>query len=162
MGVKMHELSFADATWQLNNLDADRGVDVLARLAAIVGGPMGELLGALAAAGKPVQKISAAELPRDALAKVFGTLLSQMHSGGAKDIIRELLAGLKKDKKDLPGGYALYFAGNYGELFRLVAWALEINYASFFGGNTTLLAGLQSGVLASLLRPPVSDGSSGG
>lgn len=158
-GIQKHELSYAGATWSLNNLNAEKGLDLLSRISAILGGPLGELMSAILTGGKPMAQLVAADLPKEAIAKVLGTLVQQLHAGGAKDIVKELLAGLYKDQK--PVDFNQYFAGNYSELFRLVGWALEINYRDFLGG---LNLGDQlngPGMLASLFRQPISPGSSG-
>lgn len=155
MGVKMHSLSFAGATFALNNLDADRGTEVLAQLAAVIGDPLGDVV------AEAMKHGTMKEVPKDIVAKAVGMLLARLHTGGAKQIIRVLLDGLMRDQK--PVDFAQYFAGNYKELFRLVAWALEINFRDFFNGEG-LAAVIGNSTLTSLFRQPPSQtgGPSGG
>ncbi len=160
--VELHSLTYAGATWELNNLDADRGVEILTKLIALMGEPLGHV-GMGAAMAKSQADADGADeklrtLLRGSVATALGTLLTNIGKVGALSVIKVLLDGLHRDQK--PVDFKTYFASNYGELVRLVGWSLEINFASFFDANPlfdALTKGGQGGELSSLLRTLIGE-----
>lgn len=151
-GVKAQTLQYNGATWTLNNLDADRGTEVLARIGEIVGGPFGELIASALKHG------TLRDAPKEDVARSLATLMSNLHRSDARGVIKILLTGLHRSPAPDGGlaeiNFAQYFASNYKELLRLTGWALEINFKDFFDGFTSLLGGDPMTLLASLRSPP--------
>ena len=68
--------------------------------------------------------------------KVFKSLSTELKAEELDAILRSLLSGLAIDGKDVD--YDEYFAGNYGFLVKVVTFALQENFGSFFEGMDIL------------------------
>lgn len=160
-GIQRHTLELTNAegetaTFELNNLDGEKGGEIFFQLVSLMGEPVGHLGANVRSFVKAEPKAPAEdEEPKEVqddgaleeqdegegpdrkgVALALGALFKSIGSPTSMKIIKALLNGLRRDKQ--PVIFKTYFAGNYGELMQLTMWALEINYASFFAGNQFL------------------------
>ena len=70
--------------------------------------------------------------------KVLSFAVSQLVNSIGNDatvdfIVNELLQGTRLDEKEINGAvFDMEFAGNYGLLYKIIYYILEVNYGSFF------------------------------
>ncbi len=137
MAVKFEKTTIGSTQWGMNTLTTSDGIAAVTRLSAIVGSPAGTVAGGV---GKDTSLMDIdAGLLGDALAK----MTQQLADPSTVQLTQLLLKDLQKG--NVTGGYApidfeLEFAGNYGQLVKLIAWSIKVNFSSFFDGNPVLAA----------------------
>ncbi len=121
------------------------GLDILIRLAKLLGpgiGALGDAMGlkgaALAAGALP--EIPEGELPGNLLERAAKALLATADS---QETIRLMMDVLARTQRTSPAGkiqevarediFDEVYCENYGELLAALVFALEVNYGSFFG-----------------------------
>lgn len=147
----MEETELAGASWQINTLSATKGVEVLTWLGAILGQGAGHLGSALQSMEKPKAEKAEDQETADAdadestkspldidmswkdVGEAAGAILGRLSDPKTPAMLKTLLADLHKDKKQVR--FDEEFAANYGVLAQIVAWALTVNFQSFFTGN---------------------------
>ncbi len=68
------------------------------------------------------------------LAYAVGQLVDSMGNDATVDfIVKELMQGTRLDDKEITDSlFDMEFAGDYGLLYKIIAFILEVNYGSFF------------------------------
>jgi len=133
MAFKSESKQIGKHRYTVTQLDAVRGSKAALRLAKVVGPALSAYSG------------------EDAESKAISALLSNLEEKDF-DYLRETLssattvAGGKYGEREpaLDDVFAVHFAGNYGEMIGWLAFAVKVNFASFFSGVGELLSALGS------------------
>lgn len=142
--------------YKLQTLPATKGLETFTAIMRIVGEPMGN------AAGGVSQTTQGVDLKSEAIGAAVGTLVDRMADPSTLQIVKTLLEDAQVEKMPgtfVPIEFELHWAANYGELVELLAFAIEVNFASFLGAS----AALKKWAAAALkLIPAGSTGEFGG
>lgn len=146
--------------YQLQTLPATTGLETFTKLMELVGAPMGN-----AAGGMTKTADGETDVKAESLGLAVGALTSRLAEPGTIALVKILLADLQheQDKAKAPGAFVpvnfdLYFAANYGELLELIAFSVEINFASFLAGSAVVQRAVEA---VRALIPARSTGESG-
>ncbi len=135
MGLRSERRTIGEHEYEVTQLPSSKGRRLLVRLFKVLGPAFGELT---AGGAKNVDEVDSG-----ALARAIQELALRITSDDLEDVVQELARTTRirmGDKEpELASVMELHFAGRYDELIRWLAFALEVNYGSFFGG----LAGLR-------------------
>ncbi|MBI4815178.1 MAG: hypothetical protein HY791_02895 [Deltaproteobacteria bacterium] len=149
MGIKLHETYIGGAKWSLNTLPATKGLEVLTWLMALVGAPLGE----------GIEAIEGATLAPDSMGRIVGSITRSLSDPKTVGMVKVLIGeALRDDKKYI---FDDVFAENYGELTQLVAFAIGVNFRSFFDGNPVLAGVVGRAKKLGKSKPATSTGESG-
>lgn len=141
--LKPHDKTFQDVKgdsheYRLLELQAELGFDLAAEIMEIGS----EVLGKLAHTSLEVEGEEADLADAAAIGEGMRALAIQMQKKGGHKFIKRFLKDIYRDGKqfhpqgvesDKHWGFNTYSA-NYGELVQVLAWILEVNFKSFFGG----------------------------
>ena len=133
--------------YTLTPFGSSEGWKLATELFALVGPPLGKLLGGV------IEKGAAGLLDANVdLGVVMGDLTHSLL--GSTPLVRSLLRNVTRDRQllDNPAIFELAYQANYGELAEVLAWVIEVNgFVRFFtrlltkaGGAANLLASLPS------------------
>lgn len=118
-----HEERLIDGrSWRAVQLPAREGRWLLLRIARMAGGP-------LARAVKLVDRPDAPVTAED-FAEVVEALTKHVEPKDVEEVMDAFLASTLVDGRKI--NFDLDFAGSYGTMFRVFAFALEVNYRNFF------------------------------
>lgn len=129
-------------TYHVRQLGAKQGRQVLTRLIKTLGPVLGALL-----EGLDPKTVSVLDLKGEALARALTELAGRL---GETDL--DYLCGVfgETTQVEFPDGRVkpltleeqnLHFAGAYQDMFRWLSFALEVNFAGFFGALGTVASG---------------------
>lgn len=150
--LKTEQRTVGSTAFKVTQLGASAGMQLMVRLTKV----LGPVLGELAKGGDSNGATNLMDVRGDALAGALQQLATHLTYEDLEYVCETLGA---MTEIEMEGGKwvrlnramrEIHFAGNYGELFRWLAFALEVNYSSFFG---------ESGVGAALAKataPPSS------
>lgn len=117
--------------YQFRTLLATEAFPIFVRLSAMSSVGMGDLFAAINAKGGP---------DHHRVAGAIGSIMRTMTPADLDAVVLPLLAevtheGLPVGGTDAKGRqfFALHFAGQFGQMFRVLAVAVEVNFADFFG-----------------------------
>lgn len=134
--LKTEERTIGGSAYKVTQLGASAGMQLMVRLTKVLGPVLGELTRGMGEGETDLMSVRG-----DALAGALQQLGEKLNYEDL-DYVCETLGAftevsngdgkwlrLKRDIREV------HFAGNYGDLFRWLGFALEVNYASFFGGS---------------------------
>lgn len=165
MGLQSETRTIGDTTYRVTQLPAGKSRRLLVRLYKVLGPAFGKLLEGFDATsvtggGKAPSLL---DIKMESVSQAMSTLAIHLTEEDLEFVVDRLFTGdmvemdvgddkwvkLTKERVDL------HFAGKLDEMFRLLAFALEVNYASFFAGS-----GGASAFLAKLATPTPSQSKS--
>ena len=116
----------------------------------------------LASATGMLQSGIEAEFDSKVLAYAVGQLVDSMGNDATVDfIVKELMQGTRLDDKEINDAvFDMEFAGNYGLLYKILAFVLEVNYGSFFESLNIGQLTSKFSSLISPVKPPLSSSES--
>lgn len=128
--------------YEVTQLPSGRGRKLLLRILRVVGPALAELV-----RGGDGVKLS--EVGADGLASAMQELAARLTEDDFEYAVRELAGATKVrigggDPTKLETIIDLHFAGEYGAMLQWLAFALEVNYRSFFDGLGSLVQPLHS------------------
>lgn len=121
---------------QLSPLPAKRALRVFHRLGKSVSPSMARLLG-LAKGG---DGLDLASLNVSLLGETLSTLFADCSADDLEYFVEELLGNAIVDNQRLKDVYEVAFQAKILTLFKVLAFAVEVNYGDFFGGLRGALA----------------------
>jgi hypothetical protein len=126
--------------YEVTQLPSGRGRKLLLRLVRIVGPAVGELLKGGEAGTATLASVSA-----EGLSAAVGELAARLGEDDFEYAVKELASSTKVRVDGgglvpLASVLDLHFAGAYGEMLSWLAFALEVNFRSFFSGLGSLVA----------------------
>jgi len=116
----------------------------------------------LASATGILQSGLEADFDSKVLAYAVGQLVDSMGNDATVDfIVKELMQGTRLDDKEINDAvFDMEFAGNYGLLYKILAFVLEVNYGSFFESLNIGQLTSKFSSLISPVKPPLSSSES--
>ena len=120
-----HEREIDGINWTVNEFPATEGLKMLTALTRLVGGPLTQILGALAAGGDGVLD---AKLDLALLGKAVAQLTDQLDEEHVLALAKRLLRETRADGKEVLPQFDLLFQARYLTLFKLLGFVVEVNY----------------------------------
>jgi hypothetical protein len=158
--LKTEERTIGAHTYRVTQLPAPVGRKLLVRLTKVIAPVLGT--GVKGIDLKDPQKLSLLDIDLDSLGDALATFAEHL-SEADLDYLCDVMAKQTQVNNigelgpaqwlTLDSVQEHHFAGQYGDMFRWLAFSLEVNYRSFLSGN----AGLSS--LAAHLKAPMRSGS---
>lgn len=150
-----------DAHYTMVEIDATTGWPLFLRVARMLGKPIGLLLesvlGAEGNEGLSLDNLSAADIniKGEPLGQAIEQLAGSLLEIGGVDFVKRLLADsmvFRDGKRFNPGkststedfDFGSTYRANYGELVKLLAWILRVNFGPLFGGLGGSTSGLST------------------
>jgi hypothetical protein len=168
MGLVRQERLIDGSTFSVTQLPAMRGVKMLNRLFRVLGPPAARALGGVNVAELASRGLAGLDV--GALAEAVPLLADRLTEAELEALVRELLETATIDGRPLMPTFDLTMQGRVGTVLKLVGFALEVNYGSFFdvlggaaraattashsGGSSTSPRPGPSGVSSSSGSPP--------
>lgn len=128
MSIRTTQFTAGQTTYDISPFTASRGLSLLQRLLKVIGPA------AAAAIGSSLEsEDGAAEIETAA----FGSAVELLMKGLGEEDLAQLVQDLISDCtiKGQPIAFETQYAGNYGELSRVLLEVLKVNYSSFFAGS---------------------------
>jgi hypothetical protein len=152
--LKSQSRVIGNHTYKVRQLGASEGRKMLVRLVKVLGPVLAALLRATKGQKLPPAKVEetpeptapeATEAPAEAPLEVFCSRLSEVDLdylvstlGPCTEVILPdgRVQALTLDVQEM------HFAGSYGEMFKWLGFALEVNYSDFFGKSSAVVEAL--------------------
>lgn len=137
MALEQEEKQIGETHYRVTQLPGSKGQRLLVHLYKIAGPAMAELLRGFDGA---VAMDSVLDMDLGFLANAVIDLADRINDDELEDLVTRLAASteISVDQErwlQLKDCKEQHFAGNYKELFLWLGFALEVNYADFFGGS---------------------------
>jgi hypothetical protein len=134
---------------------ARQAIKLKIKLARIFGPGLAELLGSATGEGKA---LSERDIPGSAFSSAFQRLAEAVDPDLFMSLIEEVLSSTRIDGHEVDWAVMdQNYAGDLGTLYRIVFFALRVNYSSFFEGG-----GIGNMIRSRLRQPPSQSPGSGG
>lgn len=151
--MQKHETREIDGLrFTVQQLPARRGMKLLNHLIRIAGPGLAKAAGALK--GGDLAKLDLANIDFGALGEALKSIFDGLPDVEFDYVLDEMLAVTLLNEAPLKPVFDAALQGRIGTVYKLLAFALEVNFRDFFGG----LSGLTAGPLAKLLKSS-SEGS---
>jgi len=139
---EIEERTIDGHVYAVSQLTASRGLEMFGRLAALIGPAALEVLARGASFDKDLATLAPAAM----------ALFARLKPGDLSEIAKELLAPATVDGKPLEKQFELHFQGRIMHLFKVLLFAVEVNFRDFRDAL--------GGLVASQKAPGRSEGSS--
>lgn len=135
MGIARQERVIDGQTFSVTQLPAMRALKMLSRLVRTLGPAAARLMDGAASAGGALGSGlgGLAQMNVAALGQAVTVLTERLTEAELESITRELLETATVDGRLLMPSFDLTMQGRMGPVLQLLAFALEVNYGSFFG-----------------------------
>ena len=136
MPIEPKEALIGNRKYTFNTFPAIKGTKLFFDLLNLIGPFIGQA--GASVKGASLKEIMEANVDMSIMAKAIGGLAQQMHDDKTFSLIMSLitLGGTRVDGVEITNPvFDAHFAGNYGELVRLLKAIVMENYSSFFGVN---------------------------
>lgn len=146
MGLKSQDKTIGDSSYRVTQLPAGRARKLLVRLYKVLGPAFGKLLEGLddqaqklAGTGKAP---SLGDVEMLSVSAAISTLALHLREEDLEYVVDQVLGSNSVEMSNGEGKWVrltketsdLHFAGRLDEMFRVLGFALEVNYSSFFSG----------------------------
>lgn len=116
--IETEEKEICGSIYLVTQMPAMRALKMQARLLRLIGPSFGAMIASGEDSSIPV---------------AINLLAEKLDENTYEKIILDLLQGVRKDGVELTKGFIdLAFAGNLNELYRVIQFVLEVNFADFF------------------------------
>ena len=150
MGIETKEKTIGDYTYRVSQLPASKARKLLMRLFKVAGPSLGKVLESLESKDGKIELQGGPDVDlakiSDALALLATNVFEEDFEYVVETLLRDNRIEYMPDGKFIPLNMELadlHFAGKIDQLFKLIGFALEVNFSSFFAG---------SGGIASVLK----------
>lgn len=138
--LKTSEKQIGDSAYRVSQLKATKSLSLFIELARMLGPAFGIVADAVGGKdGKiDITKIGNLKLGGDTFSRIVNALVERIDNPKVQTIVKELAqvtevaADGAADYVNLPAVYELHFAAKVDELFKWLAFALEVQYGGFF------------------------------
>lgn len=121
-------------TYSVTQFPARHGFVLKARLAKLIGPAVAELFAALK--GGSAESVMSADVDMSMIGGAIHKLLDGIDGEDALDLVLKLLSMTRLDGKEISEQvFDMEFAGRFSELYKVLAFVVEVNYGDFFGSN---------------------------
>ena len=107
--------------WTVQQFPATEGLKVLARLAKLCGGTLGQAVAAL-------HRGLDSEIDLGLLGKALGSLAERLDEGEVVVLVKRMLQDTRVNGKEVLPQFDTLFQARYGALFRVLGMVLEVNF----------------------------------
>lgn len=129
---KTQEKIIGENTYTVTQFSATKSLKMLHRVGKYISGPLAKLAGD----AKPGSAMINAEITTETIGKAVQSFFEACDENTFESTVKELLTSTTRNNKPL--NFDLDFSGQIGELLKLVAFILEVNYKDFFSGIAAL------------------------
>lgn len=136
-------LTIESNKWTVQQFPATRGLQLATKLIKMAGPGVATLGGMINGTMKPSELMDA-DLDGDVLSNAVTKIVGGMDEVGTPEFIKELLSDTRLNGEEVVPKFDLIFMANYGELVKVLAFVIKVNFASFFGGGGNGLQKQQS------------------
>lgn len=121
-------------TYSVTQFPARHAFMLKARLAKLLGPALAEILASLNGVSK--ESILSADIDLSAISAALNKLLGAVDEQSTMDLILKLLSCTRMDGKEITEQlFDIEFAGNLSDVYKVLAFVIEVNYGDFFGSN---------------------------
>ena len=139
MSLESKTTDIGGVTYQVTQLPAMRGFKLLNRLGRTFGPTVADLLGGATS----LADLNVAFLA-PSIRELFDRLTEAELETLTKELLGQALVTLEGKTKPLMPVFDIHFAGRYDDILKLLWFAVEANYGSFFGGLAEKLVALRA------------------
>lgn len=134
MAHTTEERRLGDTTYRVTTIGALKGRGLMVRLGKLGGQSLASFLDGLAS-GKTVLDAAVAVGIAEAIREISARLTEEEFAAICDELALHTILVFDEKEPRLKDVFDTHFAGNYGELVQWFAFALEVNFRSFFGGS---------------------------
>jgi len=158
--------TIGEHTYEVRHLPATPAYLMFLDLSKMIAPSMAAGVASITSSGSVLQALES-ELDGDFLMCAIEGLVDRLDSAQVQSVVQQLAqhtALVVGDRKpELSQQFELHFAGRLGEMFRWLAFAMEVNFGDFLHGfKDRALAALRAAAAKEVSKPPTtSSGQSG-
>lgn len=120
--------------YSVTQFPARRGFALKARLAKLLGPAVAELFSAVK--GGDAESLMSADIDMAIVGGAIRRLLEGVDESNMLELVLSLLSMTRVDGKEITEQvFDMEFAGKFSELYKVLAFVVEVNYGDFFGSN---------------------------
>ena len=132
---KEKEIAIDGTKFKVVQLGFEDGIDLITMLYKSIGPSIGAMLSGLDK--KSGEDLGSANISMDAISNALGELAKRLSAADLKHVVYTLAKTTRIERE--PGKWPTLepevdLAGDYGLMFKWLAFSLEVNYGSFLGG----------------------------
>jgi len=133
MSVETQTKQIGGVRYDVSPFPGRKGLRLQYRLLKVIGTPISVLFGAAkGVTGLKDESVLDKEVNPEVFGKAIEMLFKALSEIEFEALILELLSSTRKDNVEItPNTFDVAFAGDYGQLFEVLAYVLEVNYKSF-------------------------------
>jgi hypothetical protein len=110
---------------------ARRGLALKTKLITLFGPALFSIISSFSGV-KSVKDLMDSDIDLNNIGQILDKLFQKVSSSILEELIFELLASTRLDNQEITSAvFDLEFAGNYGTLYKILGFVLEVNYGSF-------------------------------
>lgn len=118
-------------SWTVTPFSATTGLKHMISLSKIFGGPIGKAVASLQ--GKDMGDLEVSDLSFQVIGQAIGELADRLDEETTTSLIMKLFEHVRMDGKAVVSdgtskGFNLAFASNYGTMFKVLSFVIEVNY----------------------------------
>lgn len=123
------EVTYGESEYRITTFPAFKGLSYLQKLLKIVGPAIGEIFSKASAEGGDISDLV---LEEEALSFAIKELTTNLDKENVAQLVQDMIKdGVTKGGQ--PVNFNQEFAGNYGNMAKLIGVIIKENYSSFFG-----------------------------
>ncbi len=132
MSQATHEKNINGRLFRVSQFPTMRGYKIFHRLAKGLIPAIASVFGSLSG---DAEKISELDIDGDGLGKAIEMLFTELDEDKSEALIRDLLSLTFVDGQEVMPQFDVLFQGDYGTLFKVLAFSVEVNFKSFLGDS---------------------------
>lgn len=141
MGIETRNKTIDGVRYTVTQFPARRGFQLKIRLARLLAPALGPTLGGFEAA--KLAKLVDADINPGMVGKGFAALFESADPDDIMDLVMTLLSDTRRDGHEIDEAlFDREFAANYGHLYKVLAFVLEVNYSNLLrvgGGLASIM-----------------------
>jgi len=112
---------------------ARRGLKLKMKLIKTFGAPLLKMIDGMGVKTTEIKEVMNSDINLGAMGEGLNLLFTKIDEDVAEKIIDEILAGTFIDDKEVKVVFDQVFSGNFLTMYKVIGFALEVNFGSFFG-----------------------------
>lgn len=153
MSIQTKEKTIDGVRYSVTQFPARRGLHMKVRLARLLAPSLGPLLSSLGKTDlRNAAKLLNAEIDPGMVGKAFGSLFQTADPDDFINLVMQLLADTRREGHEIDEAlFDREFAANYGHLYKVLAFVLDVNYSNLLkaGGELADIMNLSGGAAES-------------
>jgi hypothetical protein len=131
--IRTQDKIIGENTYTVTQFGATKSLKMLHRVGKFIADPLSKLAGEI----KPGAGIADQNITTETLGKAVQAFFVSCNENEFESTVKELITSTTRNNK--PINFEIDFSGQIGELLKVLAFVLEVNYKDFFSG----IGGLQ-------------------